>query len=260
MQFPEPFYTRDILQGREAVLPAALERSFELQDSSNHHWHVFTEEGRPLVRIRKNFELPLDLPEFTRPKDDNVQLGVPFDASAAAAVDDGWLVAYNGGEWGGALYWFSHDGERSYKISRHQVVDFFSLKDGTYAIQGLAHLSMSFGSVIRVARPKADGRWQSSTEIELPGAPCAISARRDGTLLIALSDSLVSVDSNHQIQTLLQYPPGGYFFPNSSVLTQNEQVLYIGMLRFVGEFDLATREFRLLIPSIRFLDNPPEKV
>jgi hypothetical protein len=61
-------------------------------------------------------------------------------ASAFAAVDDGWLVGFNQGEFGAALYWFSRDGKHSYKISDHQVVDFFSLQDDVYAFEGLARL------------------------------------------------------------------------------------------------------------------------
>ena len=71
----------------------------------------------------------------------------PFEAAAddfrAASrfwpVDDGWLVGFNHGEFGAALYWFSRDGKRHYEISRHHVVTFFALADGIHAIEGLAH-------------------------------------------------------------------------------------------------------------------------
>ena len=43
----------------------------------------------------------------------------------SARVDDGWLVGFNKGEFGAALYWFSADGKQNYKISDHQVWEFF---------------------------------------------------------------------------------------------------------------------------------------
>lgn len=40
---------------------------------------------------------------------------------AAAEVDGGWVVAYDRGEWGGAVWWFSPDGRERREVSRHQV-------------------------------------------------------------------------------------------------------------------------------------------
>lgn len=43
-------------------------------------------------------------------------------------------------------------------------------------------------------------------------------------------------------------------YPNSSVLSPDEEKLYIGMRQFVGEFDLAAKKLRVFIPAEKFLN------
>jgi hypothetical protein len=75
--------------------------------------------------------------------------------------------------------------------------------------------------------------------------------------LITLADSLVSLESNFQIRTLLRNAPWGGLYPNSSALSRDERKLYIGMRQFVGEFNLETAKLRLLVPSHEFLNKLP---
>jgi len=120
-------------------------------------------------------------------------------------------------------------------------------------------MDMSRGSVIRIARSNDNARWQASSAVELPFAPHAVSVRRDARVLITLSHSLVSVGVDRKIQTLLPDAPWRGFYPNSSVLPENKAKVYIGMRQFVGEFDLTTKKFRLLIPSEQFLHKLPKE-
>jgi hypothetical protein len=167
-------------------------------------------------------------------------------------------VAFNHGEFGAALYWFSNDGKRHYKISDHQVVDFAALPNGVHAIEGLAHLGISRGSLIRIARPGPRARWRAMPVISLPFAPYAMSVRRDNSLLVTLSDALLSVGEDNAKTTLLGNAPWSGLYPNSSVLSLDERKLYIGMRQFVAEFDIPTRKLRLLIPSDDFLNTLPK--
>jgi len=228
---------------------------FYAANYSHHEWRVFAERGQICAQLTtaKRPE-QRERPKFT-PK-----AGQFRGASSFARVDDGWLVGFNQGEFGAALYWFSPDGKRKYKVSDHQVVDFFSLADGLHAIEGLAHLSMSEGSIIRITRSQSKARWQASTVTKLPFAPYAVSVRRDGTMMITLSDSLVSVrDDRKNTTTLLPDAPWGGLYPSSSVLSPDQQKLYIGMRQFVAEFDIPTKKLRLLIPSPAFLNKLPKE-
>ena len=263
-----PEYPRDLTKWRESKVPPKspqLPRMiwFYASTYSDLDWRVFTKDGKPSAA--NDSKAPIkssDRPKFT-PKVAALQSDSAYNVfeggSAFAAVDDGWLVGFNQGEFGAALYWFSRDGKRNYKISNHQIVDFVALSNGLYAVEGLAHLSLSRGSVIRILRPKAGARWTAKTVTKLPFAPYAVSSRRDGTMLITLSDSLVAVGPDHKIRTLLADVPWSGLYPNSSVLSADEKKLYLGMRQFVGEFDLTTRKLRLLIPSEKFLNKLPKE-
>lgn len=255
----EPEYPREVARWQEVSVPFQVDRGarmawFYAANYSDNEWRVFAERGRICA------QLTTTEPSEQRARPKFIPTAGQFRrASAFARVDDGWLVGFNQGEFGAALYWFSLDGKHNYKVSDHQVVDFFSLPGGLHAIEGLAHLTMSNGSIIRIARSEPSGHWRASTLTKLPLAPYAISVRRDGTMLITLSDSLVSVGASHEINTLLPEAPWGGLYPTSSVLSPNEQKLYIGMRQFVGEFDIATNKLRLLIPSAAFLNKLPKE-
>jgi hypothetical protein len=255
----EPQYPQDVTRWQEVVVPPKTDEAAYMVWSyaanySEREWDVFTKNGQPRAQLcvkgpKKHFNQPSFAPEA----------GGFHGASAFAKVDDGWLVGFNRGEFGAALYWFSRDGKHSYKISDHQVVSLFSLSGSVYAIEGLAHMGLSRGSVIRITRPKRNARWQAMSVVKLPFAPRAVSLRRDGTMLITLSDSLVSVSPDRKIKTLLRDVPWDNLYPNSSVLSLDEQKLYIGMRQFVAEYDLATRRLRLLVPSSKFLNRLPDE-
>jgi hypothetical protein len=171
-----------------------------------------------------------------------------------AAVDDGWLIGVNRGEFGSHVYWYNHDGTSSYRISGAHIVAFLSRPDGVYAIEGQAHLTLIRGSIIRFVRAKPTERWTQRTVIELPSEPYAVSLRKDGTMLLTMADSILAVSPDFKINTELSDAPWSWLYPSTSALSQDEHTLYIGMRQFVGEFDLDKKKVRLLIPSELFLN------
>jgi hypothetical protein len=255
----EPEYPREVARWQEVSVPPESDKGsravwFYSANYSPHEWRVHTDGGQVCAAL--DTEKPQEQkerPAFTP------EVGRFHGASAFAAVDDGWLVGFNQGEWGGALYWFSRDGTQNYKVSKHQVVNFFSLTNGLHAIEGLAHLGISEGSIIRIVRSQPKAHWQALVVAELPFAPYAISVRRDGTMLATLSDALVFVGRDYRVDTLLRDPPWAGLYPNSSILSRDERKLYIGMRQFVGEFDLSTKKLRLLVPSEAFLNKLPKE-
>jgi hypothetical protein len=255
----EPAYPREVARWQEIIIPSETDSEarsvwFYSANYSPHDWRVYTDGDHVCAAL--DTERPQDQkerPEFTP------EAGQFRGASAFAAVDDGWLVGFNRGEWGGALFWFSRDGKQKYKVSDHQVVGFFSLTNGLHAIEGLAHLTMSKGSIIRIVRPQRGARWQALVVTKLPFAPYAISVRRDATMLVTLSNALVSVGKDYSVETLLRDPLWSGLCPNSSILSRDERKLYVGMRQFVGEFDLSAKKLRLLVPSAVFLNKLPKE-
>jgi hypothetical protein len=221
---------------------------------SRLEWRVFLKNGCPRVRLTEDATpIPLERPAFIP------RAGEFNDASAFARVEDGWLVGFNKGEFGAALYWFSSDGKHNYKISDHQVSEFFHLPDGVYAVEGLAHLTMNEGSLIRVTRRAPNAQWEAHKVVPLPAAPQTAAITGDGSLILTLFDALVRADPNHKVHILLADAPWWGLYPNSSILADHEHKLFIGMRQYVGEFDLRTRKLRFLVPSAKFLNKLTKK-
>jgi hypothetical protein len=253
----EPRYSPDVAGWLEIPVPPNGKNSDRAvwhfaTNYSQISWRVYLDARKPKAKL---IDSPND--DFSDP--------APFDARADKfqganrfrMVDDGWLVGFNHGEFGAALYWFDRSGKQHYKISNDQVVSFFSLPDGIYAIEGLAHMGASCGSVVRIARPAPGAHWAAQRVVHLPYAPTTVAVRRDGSMLIALTDSLVSVSPDYQIKTLIPDVPWDSLYPSSAMLNPDERRLYLGMRQFVGEVDLNTNQLRLLVPNKDFLNKLP---
>jgi hypothetical protein len=251
-------YPGEVARWQEVPLPAATDRGERVIWSSAANyaavdWRVFVKNEQIHAQLRDTKRLEKgEGPAFTP------VAGQFRGASVYFAVDDGWLVGFNKGEFGAALYWFSADGQRSYKISGHQVISFFSQGSGIYAIEGLAHMGLSRGSIVRIDRPSGEAHWQASTVTTLPQAPYAVAVRPDGRMLLTLSGALVSVGKDGKLTTLLADAPWGVLYPNSSVLSADGEKLYVGMRQYVAEVDIPTAKLRFLLPSAEFRNVLPQ--
>lgn len=216
-------------------------------NSSEVEWRVFLEEEEVrAVRFNRRDPPAGEHPPFAGT--------IPARGRTRyARVDDGWLAASNRGEFGAQLDWYSPDGKQTYEVSDAQVVAFFSMHSALYAVEGLSHLGSSRGSVVRIDRGGADKRWSARTVAPLPSAPLAVAQRRDGTVLVTLSDALVTFARDRTVTKVLETTAWFDLYPTSSVLTPDERKLYLGMRQFVLEIDLGTHAMRFLIPAKEFL-------
>lgn len=180
-----------------------------------------------------------------------------FSGGRAFHVNDGWLVGFNEGEFGAALYWFSNDGGKKYKISDDQIVDFMATPTGIIAIQGLAHMGMSDGSVVELAKNPDTGRWVSSERRSLPQAPESFVRSKDGRLFLALSDSLAFLTPDNQLEVLVKSTD--WVRPDTIVTSADESKIYIGTLQYVCAYDMQTKSFRYLIPDPTFQNRLPKE-
>jgi hypothetical protein len=246
-------FNPDVSTWKEVVPPLAEQQADFMVWSyaanySNMEWSVSSAKDKTVATLNATATASKTKPSFV-PKAGRFSGGSDF-----AKVDDGWLVGFNQGEFGAALYWFGNDGKQSYKISDHQIVGFFSRKDGLYAIEGLAHLSLSRGSVISLHKGKT---WEAKTAITLPFAPYAVSLRKDDSMVVTLSDALVCIGNDWKIQKQIDGKIWGGLYPHVSMLSKNEAKAYLGMRQYVGEVDLGTGKIRMLIPSDKFLNKLP---
>lgn len=172
-------------------------------------------------------------------------------------VSDGWLVGFNNGEFGAELWWFSKDGRESYKISNDQIQQFITSNNRVFAIQGLSHMGLSRGSFIEVKLEK--GQWTAKQVKKLSQAPVAITKTPDGSFVIVLTDSVVTLDKIFHKKVIVDKTRWGTFYP-SSVAFKSPHTVFIGMRQYVVEVSLDNGKTRYLIPGNQYSHKlPPEK-
>lgn len=215
---------------------------------SDLEWKVKEEEGK--IKASLHEDATLEKPTFT-PKTNRFTGGYLFKK-----VEDGWLVAFNQGEFGAELWWFSKIGQTSYKISNDQVNQFISSNGNIYAIQGLAHLRSFKGSLIKL--DKQDGRWLSIIQVDFGESPEAIVRMRNNSFAIVLTNSLVRVDENFNVTKVVGNSNWGTFYPNS-IASNSLRFVFVGMRQYVVEVNLQTGKVRYLIPSMEFLNKLPSE-
>lgn len=202
-------------------------------NSSMSDWTVFQKNGEIYAINSREFP-PVELPFKIHPKkEDEYKLGGKISSKP---VDDGYLVGFYRGEWGGNLWWFSKDGKNRYEISNDIIVSFFERDNKIFAIQGLAHLSMSDGSIIEIKKEK--DKWIRETYLMLPEAPEGADVYKDFIIIIT-SNNLIKIDKQKKIDYLIT--DGfwtSYLYPTSLIVKDN--IAYIGMRKGVLKYNLLT--------------------
>ncbi|GEM_PF-1156500 len=140
-------------------------------------------------------------------------------------VSDGWIAAYNKGEWGGSVWWFSEDGKKHSKISEMQITEFIKIHGQLYALSGLAHKTLSEGYLLKLEKNR-NGIWTANIIAELKDAPYAYLKKTDASLLVVTSEMLLLVFITGRTEILHQ---GAWkcLYPNSVAVRGG--VIYIGM-------------------------------
>jgi hypothetical protein len=128
---------------------------------------------------------------------------------------------------------------------------------GIIAIQGLAHLGLSEGSVIEVAKDPDTSRWVSKERKSLPEAPESFVRSKDGRLFLALSDSLALLTPDNKLEVVVKSTD--WVGPDTLVTSGDESKIYVGTRQYVCEYDMQTKSFRYLIPDLTFLNRLPKE-
>lgn len=199
---------------------------------SDFEWRVFLQEDGEQVGVEPFDESQLyDLPlPFSPPQTwsvERIREGPTDGSRYITPVENGYLVGFNKGEWGGSLWWCSSDGSDFYHVTRQQVVGFLPTRIGLLALEGLAHLNSSRGQLLHLKR-NAEGRWTSEPFLRLPGAPDAGTLQSDGSLLVVTTRELLRIHLDKRVDVLLQDQFWWCLYPNSVVVTSSG-IVYIGM-------------------------------
>src|SRR5690606_35197051 len=112
-------------------------------------------------------------------------------------IENGWLVGFDKGEWGGNLFWFNEKGSQYEKITSGNIKNIFEINGKIYVTEGLAHLSMSDGQIFQIERE--NNKWIIEKKVDLQTAPYATTLTKDNEFLIVTSKSLLKVNKNFEI-------------------------------------------------------------
>jgi hypothetical protein len=116
---------------------------------------------------------------------------LPRELTAIRAVEDGWLVSVDKGEFGGATLFVARNGTGYELAEAEPFKAFVDGPDGLLGIYGLCHGSCETGNVQRLER--RDGRWRVTRTTTLPSSPRGRLPDAEGALLLATEAGVVKM-------------------------------------------------------------------
>ena len=247
-QFPEDIGKWVIVEAPSPDDEPAVEAFYEKAVFAETSWGVRAMEGKIKILPNPSYETAKEpLPFDTTLRFQNGD----FPADEMLKVDDGWIAAYNQGEFGGFLYWFNEDGSLRKEISDHQINQFLIDGERILAVEGLAHMGGHSGSLIEIKK-QPDG-WTAVEILPLPGSGDAIVKVGENDYVIATSRMLIRVNARKEVMVL---QPDIYLNRiGFNSLAIEGDFIYFGMRQFIGRCKLGTtvQPVELLLPDKSWL-------
>jgi hypothetical protein len=184
----------------EAKLKHLDENSLRCLNYSENEWQV-TSEGS-VVRIAKQLhsktsKLQDKSDELALPSLLKHEQGMPGRTARAGLrsvlhFKNDWLLAYDGGEWGGGLWLTNDDGSKTKRILSDNVREMIPIDEGVLVLSGLAHMSIDFGNAFIFSNP--DGMNISLQHaVHLDGEPSAYAKEPNGSVLFVTTYGLCRI-------------------------------------------------------------------
>jgi hypothetical protein len=236
-------YSSDI---KDWILIPFPSNGYYLWSDVNHprdEWQVYLDKGVISVRPYEYGDLESPPVKYTLP------------------VSDGKLVAYNKGEWGGDLWWYSKRGLKKYKISDDQIHGFINTASGVFGLEGYEHMMFVRGRLVKLT--KNTNKWHSESFVNFTALPVAGMVDKNGSMIVVVGDSLVRVSLTGDVETLVKEGGWDLLAPNSIVVDFNDN-FYIGMRLGVAAGSLINAsQVQWLVPNKevkRYILNKNEEI
>lgn len=223
---------------------------------SLQNWFVNPSSAGVQVRkfeSRQNYDTPLPFKISPRSYKEGLD-----GQLRAVKVNDGWIVSFNGGEFGAGLWWFSPDGKQRYKISNHHrwFVSLVSTASGLFGVEVFELGGHDPSSSVVHFQQNTKGQWQTELVCKLGDQSYAAAQDTEGSLIVVTSQRLVKVilDSKKTL-TLLDKMFWEELYPNSMVITPSGDI-FIGMRQGVAKIEKKgqSRQISWLVPNKKVLD------
>jgi hypothetical protein len=144
-------------------------------------------------------------------------------------LQNGWLLGFDAGEFGGGLRFASDDGATQ-MLNRENVHGFVATPEGVLVLAGLAHMGLDSGKIFVVPYAVKSPR-DVRLLVELDGAPEAFTKVSDEAMLVVTTRGVSRISSSGGSELLLRRDLG-MLYPNSVAATP-DGVIYIGARLFV---------------------------
>lgn len=201
-------------------------------------WRVTKQAGQvhglaTVESLPGDLQLPFE-PSF-RPRDQVVvcdeegaqREARPLRVRMFLSLEEGYLVGYDSGEWGGGLYWYDRRGQLRQMVDRENVLWMFELPFGVLVFSGIDHLGLRSGHV-RVLRYSAEHQW-SGDSIELPGAPMALLFESEESALVAVRGALLRVQWGPDASVRVLHEAIGDWLAVTSIEKEPDGTIFLGM-------------------------------
>jgi hypothetical protein len=145
---------------------------------------------------------------------------------------NGWLLAYDAGEWGGGLWLTNEDGSKTKRILSDNVRAVIPTQGGILVLSGLTHMGIDFGNAFIFSNP--DGlEIALQHAVHLDGEPSAPAMERDGSVLFVTTHGLWRITKSGELQRLTYFPIWmSSQYPDSMAITP-DGTIFIAMRMFV---------------------------
>ena len=206
-------------------LKNATEHDTRCFNLSRNEWKVSAEAGG--TRIAENSRGQVEAPALPRliHQEDMTRL------QSVTRVNDGWLLAYDGGEFGGGLWLTNDDGSDVRRISNRDVRAVVMRDDGVLILSGLVHIVLDSGDASFYALPH-NMNMALQWSIKLDGAPTAY-AQQSGAVIVATTHSLDRLTTSGHLEVLHEFPSWIVQQYANSMAISADGSIYIGMRMFV---------------------------
>jgi hypothetical protein len=194
---------------------------------SRRDWRVTVEQGEAqLTEKRKaQVETPALPPRLVH------QQGMT-GLRSATRFNDEWLLAYDGGEFGGGLWLTNEDGSEAKRIFNSDVQAVVTLEKGVLILSGLDHMGLDVGNALVYSAPRSMNVTLQES-IKLDGAPSAFAQETDGSVVFVTTHSLCRITKTGELKILHTLPRWiAQQYPNSMAITADGSI-YVGMRMFV---------------------------
>lgn len=191
---------------------------------STHEWRMSVSSGRLEIKDKGNEQAKVMFPpHFYRTK---YMIGRAMTARAGG----NWLIGFNGGEFGGGLWWASPDGKRTKLLVGDNVQAFVHRGQDVLVFTGLAHLGYNRGAAYLFRSSSADGEITHIADLD--SAPYAALLESNGSVLVALSNGVIAVRPDGSVVRLYKQEEMPILYPNS-IAGEEGDTIFVGMRFYV---------------------------